>query len=130
MKWRKNRSTQQQQPEEQQEQNTMAKEESSNAETVASSENPEETAPNIVIAGAGIVGLVLALAIKKNVGVTPEIYEQASAFQDGIGNGIGMYPNGLRVIRSISPDLLTQIQQAGYPYLIRRWEVRIYKGFG
>lgn len=98
--------------------------------TLTSDKNPseEETVPTVVIAGAGIVGLVLALSLKKNVGVTPEIYEQASAFQDGIGNGIGMYPNGLRVIRSISAELLTKVQQAGYPYLVRRWEVRIIEG--
>ncbi|CAJ1954767.1 unnamed protein product [Cylindrotheca closterium] len=127
MKWRKNQLTQQQKEEQQQQNITMTKEESSFDDTATSSDNnlsSEETTtrPNIVITGAGIVGLVLALAIKKNVGVTPEIYEQSGAFDDGVGNGIGMYPNGLRVIRSISPDLLKKIQQAGYPYLIRRWE--------
>ena len=133
MKWRNMQSTQQQQEQQQEEkqQNTMTKDGSSLEDTLqTSSDNPSseaETTPNIAIAGGGIVGLVLALALKKHVGVTPAIYEQASAFEDGIGNGIGMYPNGLRVIRSISPDLLTKIQQAGYPYLIRRWEVRIIK---
>eukprot|EP00980_Cylindrotheca_fusiformis_P019575 scaffold6784_cov108-Cylindrotheca_fusiformis.AAC.17 len=81
----------------------------------------DDCAP-ILIAGAGIVGLVLALSLNKEIGVKPEIYEQATAFQDGIGNGIGMYPNGLRVIRSISPELLSKIRSAGYPYLCRRWE--------
>jgi 2-polyprenyl-6-methoxyphenol hydroxylase-like FAD-dependent oxidoreductase len=78
----------------------------------------------VVIAGAGIVGLVLALALHKHVGVKAELYEQASGFQDGVGAGMGMYPNGLRVIRDISPLLLHQIQEQGYPYLFRRWEVR------
>ncbi len=32
-----------------------------------------------------------------------------------------MYPNGLRVIRDISPQLLERIRAAGYPYLYRRW---------
>lgn len=76
----------------------------------------------IVISGAGIVGLVLALALHKHVGVTPELYEQASAFQDDVGAAMGMYPNGLRVIRDISPALLHSIQKAGHPYLYRRWE--------
>lgn len=83
----------------------------------------DEEAATILIAGGGLVGLVLALALNKQIGVKAEIYEQATSFQDGIGNGIGMYPNGLRVIRAISPDLLAKVQQAGYPYLCRRWEV-------
>lgn len=84
----------------------------------------EETPARIVIAGAGIVGLVLALALHKHCGLKVELYEQAKTFNDGVGAGIGMYPNGLRVIRDISTDLLKQIQDQGYPYLYRRWEVR------
>ena len=78
---------------------------------------------NIVIAGAGIVGLVLALALEKHCGIKVELYEQAKQFQDGVGAGIGMYPNGLRVIRDISPELVQEILRQGYPYLFRRWEV-------
>jgi 2-polyprenyl-6-methoxyphenol hydroxylase-like FAD-dependent oxidoreductase len=111
MKWRKKNSSQ----------DCSRKEE--DPELIAKDENADEEPATILIAGAGIVGLVLALALKKQIGVKAEIYEQARAFQDGIGNGIGMYPNGLRVIRAISPELLTKIQQAGYPYLCRRWEV-------
>ena len=85
----------------------------------------EEEPATVVIAGGGIVGLVLALALKKHCNLNGiEIYEQAKAFTDGVGAGIGMYPNGLRVIRDISPVLLRQIQEQGYPYLFRRWEVR------
>ena len=80
----------------------------------------------VAIAGAGIVGLVLALALKKELGIKAELYEQADAFHDDVGAGMGMYPNGLRVIRDISPKLLEQIQDAGYPYLFRRYEVRRY----
>lgn len=79
----------------------------------------------IVISGAGIVGLTLALGLKKHIGITPELYEQAPTFQEDIGAGMGMYPNGLRVIRDISPKLLASIRESGYPYLYRRWEVRI-----
>jgi hypothetical protein len=35
-----------------------------------------------------------------------------------------LYPNGLRVLRDISPTLLQQIQEAGIPYRWRRWMVR------
>jgi salicylate hydroxylase len=86
--------------------------------------NQEQVPARIVIVGAGIVGLVLALAIKKNINITPELYEQAPAFHDDVGAGMGMYPNGLRVIRDISPSLLKAIRNAGHPYLYRRWEVR------
>jgi 2-polyprenyl-6-methoxyphenol hydroxylase-like FAD-dependent oxidoreductase len=86
-------------------------------------EEPEEPA-QVVIVGAGIVGLVLALALHKHCGIKVELYEQAQAFHDDVGAGMGMYPNGLRVIRDISPQLLEQIKEQGYPYLFRRWEVR------
>lgn len=33
-----------------------------------------------------------------------------------------MYPNGLRVLREISPKLFREVQEAGYPYKYRRWE--------
>jgi len=82
----------------------------------------EEAPPSqIAICGAGIVGLVLALALHKQTGVKPVLYEQAPAFHDGVGAAIGMYPNGLRVIRDISPDLLAAIREAGCPYEYRRW---------
>jgi ribulose 1,5-bisphosphate synthetase/thiazole synthase len=77
----------------------------------------------IIIVGAGIVGLVLALALEKHCGIKVDVYEQAVAFQDDVGAGMGCYPNGLRVIEDISPDLLADIQDIGYPYLLRRYEV-------
>jgi hypothetical protein len=41
-----------------------------------------------------------------------------------LGAGMGLYPNGLRVIRDISPTILKQLQDAGCPYQFRRWMVR------
>lgn len=88
-------------------------------------ENPMSTEPaQVVIVGAGIVGLVLALALQTHCGLQVELYERAEAFHDDVGAGMGMYPNGLRVIRDISPELLQQIREAGFPYSFRRWEVR------
>ena len=81
----------------------------------------ETDGPQFVIIGGGIAGLVLALALKKHVGIKSTVYEQAQGFVDGVGGAIGMYPNGLRVIRDISPELLAEIRKHGYPYLYRRW---------
>lgn len=38
-----------------------------------------------VIAGGGIVGLVLAMTLKRQLGLTPEIYEKAHAFAEDVG---------------------------------------------
>ena len=61
------------------------------------------------------------MAMKKHCGITVEIYEKASQFYDDVGAALGMYPNGLRVIRDIDPDLLREIQEAGQPYVYRHW---------
>ena len=89
-----------------------------------SDEKKEPCAPpaTFVIAGGGIVGLVLALAIKKHLGVTPEIYEKAHGFAEDVGAALGLYPNGLRVLRDIDLELLQALREAGYPYLYRIWE--------
>jgi len=59
------------------------------------------SSPKIVVIGGGIAGLVLALCLKKHCGLEVVVYEQAAAFGDGVGGAIGLYPNGLRVIRDI-----------------------------
>lgn len=76
----------------------------------------------IAIAGAGIVGLVLALALEKEISVKAELYEQASGFAEDVGAGMGMYPNGLKVLRDIDPKLFADVERLGHPYLYRRWE--------
>ena len=79
----------------------------------------------IVITGAGIGGLVLALSLKKHCGVPAkdiEVYEQAPAFGDNVGGAMGLYANGLRVLRDVSPDLLATVREAGYDYIYRRWQ--------
>ena len=81
----------------------------------------DENCPFIVI-GGGIVGLVLALALYKDLGIKVPIYEKASQLSYEIGAGMGMYPNGLRVLRHIDPTLCQKVQEAGYPYLERRYE--------
>ena len=103
-------------------QNTIEIDEDTDEQVPA--ESPESEPALVVICGAGIVGLVLALALKKQLGVKAELYEQADEFVDDVGAGMGMYPNGLRVIRDISPTLLQAIRDIGYPHLFRRIEVR------
>jgi 2-polyprenyl-6-methoxyphenol hydroxylase-like FAD-dependent oxidoreductase len=78
--------------------------------------------PTLVISGGGIVGMVLALAIKKHLGIIPEIYEKARGFAEDVGAALGVYPNGLRVLRDIDPEIVQAIRNAGSPYLYRIWE--------
>jgi len=85
---------------------------------------PSEDIEPIIIVGAGIVGLTMALALNKHCGMKVNLFEQVAAFHDDVGAGMGCYPNGLRVIQDISPDLLDDIQNIGFPYLLRRYEVR------
>ena len=77
--------------------------------------------PRVAVAGGGIAGLLLALALKLQLSLDPVLYEQAPSYDEEVGGGIGMYANGLRVVRDISPALLAAIRKAGVPYLYRRW---------
>jgi len=82
-----------------------------------------EPAPTtVVIAGDGIVGLVLALALKKHCGIVSEIYEKADQFYEDVGAALGCYSNGLHVLRDIDPELLARVQDEGWSYDYRRWE--------
>lgn len=82
----------------------------------------EEGPAQVVICGGGIVGLVLALALHEHVGVKAEIYEKVPEFQEDVGAGMGMYPNGLRVLRDISPSIFDAVRANGHPFLLRRFE--------
>ena len=84
----------------------------------------EEQQPvTFLISGGGIVGLTLALSLHKHTGIVPVVYEKYSQdkFHQCVGAGMGMYPNGLRVLRDISPKLLQKVRALGKPYLHRRW---------
>jgi salicylate hydroxylase len=77
---------------------------------------------DVAIVGGGIVGLTLALALHRHVGIQPAIYESAAEFAREVGAGMGMYPNGLRVLRDIDPALVQELRRNGQPFGSRRWE--------
>ena len=80
--------------------------------------------PRVLIVGAGIGGLCLALALRKHCGLSGadiEVFEQATAFTNNAGGAVGLYANGLRVLRDISPELLAAVRASGYDYIYRRW---------
>jgi 2-polyprenyl-6-methoxyphenol hydroxylase-like FAD-dependent oxidoreductase len=71
----------------------------------------------VVIAGGGIGGLILALCLDAQYNHPPSnnntkptttntleinVYESASEFSAGAGGAIGLYANGLRILRDIS----------------------------
>jgi salicylate hydroxylase len=90
---------------------------------MTNNQEDEQQPAQFLISGAGIVGLILALALKKHLGITAEVYEKAHEFVDDVGAALGMYPNGMRVLlRDIDPKLMQEIRSQGYPYVYRRWE--------
>lgn len=101
---------------------TMASTASTAAAESTTTNNNNDNVHEIAIVGGGIVGLVLALALHKIGIVSVEIYEREPAFHADVGAGQGMYSNGLRVIRDLSPELLEKVREAGFPYQYRRWE--------
>jgi len=106
----------------------------------------EATPVNVVIVGGGIVGLTLALALKRHANILPVVYEQASAHHvlvdateeeqqlrdpmsrpyvaRPVGAGMTIYANGLRVLRDLDSDgdLLRRLRTGGRAYDFRRWE--------
>ena len=107
----------------------------------------------LVIVGGGIGGLVLALCLDqvynhpKTASTRPDdgnsncdiddsstrphlpihVYESTSSYTSNAGGAIGLYPNGLRVLRHLSrthpklPNILSDVREAGCDYIYRRW---------
>ncbi|KAL7473116.1 hypothetical protein ACHAXS_013505 [Conticribra weissflogii] len=88
----------------------------------------------VVIVGGGIGGLVLALCLDRAYNPPGEekllpihVYESTAAYKSDAGGAIGLYANGLRVLRDLSaaagptPDLLAEARAAGCDYVYRRW---------
>ena len=101
----------------------------------ASSDDDDAEYYPLVIVGGGIGGLVLALCLdqvynscsktKKKKKLLPvHVFESATAYRSAAGGAIGLYPNGLRVLKLLndtSPNLLAQVREAGCDYIYRRW---------
>jgi len=98
----------------------------------------------LVIVGGGIGGLVLALCLDQiynhpaattddcdvtasNHHLSIHVYESTCDYRANAGGAIGLYPNGLRVLRHLSkthpntPTILQDVRNAGCDYLYRRW---------
>ncbi|KAK7695347.1 hypothetical protein QCA50_002539 [Cerrena zonata] len=65
----------------------------------------------VVIIGAGIVGLTCALALEKE-GINVKIYEASSEYKE-IGAGLGMGPTALRILHGlgVSGDVIPPVEQ-------------------
>jgi salicylate hydroxylase len=75
----------------------------------------------VIIIGAGIGGLVAALALRR-AGIEVELFEQAAALRE-IGAGIQISPNGSRILERLG--LANSLRQYGVRPLavqIRRWD--------
>ena len=75
---------------------------------------------NILIVGCGISSLAIYRALRKHLGDTPGIsikvvdsLEPATRTRS-VGGGLGIAPNGLRAINSLSPDAVSYLKKDGF----------------
>jgi len=126
----------------------MKTEEISTNNTSTTANNNDTEHHPLVIVGGGIGGLVLALCLDQiynhptnsseeqcttttsssSTTTTPakqkleiHIYESTKSYTSNAGGAIGLYPNGLRIIKHISPKLLKNVRNGGCTYIYRRW---------
>jgi 2-polyprenyl-6-methoxyphenol hydroxylase-like FAD-dependent oxidoreductase len=77
----------------------------------------------VIIIGAGIGGLTTYLALRKYLAdsaptITIKVYEShgsPTSTTSGIGGGLGLAPNGLRSLSSVSPRAVEYMQERGFP---------------
>lgn len=80
----------------------------------------------VAVAGGGIAGLTVAIALLRHPGVDVRIYERATEFKE-IGASISLSPNGLRTLEklgaenAISGDVCTR-QSGEWPMIFRHWQ--------
>jgi 2-polyprenyl-6-methoxyphenol hydroxylase-like FAD-dependent oxidoreductase len=77
----------------------------------------------IIIVGGGIGGVAAYHALRKHLAdasppvsiVVFEAHESIVSTSSAIGGGLGLAPNGLRAISTISPDAAAYIEERGFP---------------
>lgn len=101
----------------------------------------DQEAATFLIAGGGLVGHVLSLALEKHLGISADICEKGRGFEDGKGVALRLdvcllffsfcdyfpfrlnihltifsfvQPDGFRVLRDIDPALMQEIRSVGY----------------
>lgn len=73
-------------------------------------ENFNQSAKKVVIIGAGLGGLAVAIALRK-LGYEIQVYEKAQDFRP-VGGGLGLLPNGLNCLDAIEPGIVETIKQS------------------
>ncbi|NJM19060.1 MAG: NAD(P)-binding protein [Richelia sp. RM2_1_2] len=68
---------------------------------------------NTTVIGAGIGGLAVALALRKQ-GIEVQVYEKAQQLLP-VGAGLTLFPNGLNTLEAISPGIVKSLIDAGSP---------------
>jgi 2-polyprenyl-6-methoxyphenol hydroxylase-like FAD-dependent oxidoreductase len=65
------------------------------------------------IIGGGIGGLTAAIALRK-IGFAVDVYERATELKE-VGSGISLWPNAVRSLNQIDPDILPRINTRARP---------------
>ncbi|NDJ20916.1 NAD(P)-binding protein [Nostoc sp. B(2019)] len=65
----------------------------------------------VVIIGAGLGGLTVAIALRKQ-GIDAQVYEKAYSLRP-IGAGLTLFPNGLNSLDAIAPGIVESLEGAG-----------------
>jgi len=63
------------------------------------------------IIGGGIGGLTTAIALRK-IGFEVDVYERATELKE-VGSGMSLWPNAVRSLNEIDPDILSRLQNHG-----------------
>jgi salicylate hydroxylase len=75
--------------------------------------NPQLLIQKVAIIGAGPGGLAAAIALS-HLGLDVQVYEKAQDFRPA-GTGLGLAPNGLNCLETISPGIISTLTKSGCP---------------
>ncbi|MDZ7958090.1 MAG: FAD-dependent monooxygenase [Aulosira sp. DedQUE10] len=74
-------------------------------------QSPIALASKVAIIGAGLGGLTVALALRKQ-GIDAQVYEKARELRP-VGAGLTLFPNGLNSLRAIDAGIVESLKRAG-----------------